>query len=87
VRRPIVVAPAWAARLAARAAVAVAERTGKPPLATPASVAIMARELRADCGKAVRELGIPQTPVSVALRDAFAWWTREGYMPEISRQL
>ncbi|HEX4458047.1 MAG TPA: NAD-dependent epimerase/dehydratase family protein, partial [Polyangia bacterium] len=84
VRRPIVVAPAWAARLAARAAVAVANRTGKPPLATPASVAIMARELRADCGKAVRELGMPQTPVSVALRDAFAWWTREGYMPEIS---
>jgi dihydroflavonol-4-reductase len=80
VRRPIVVAPFWAARAAATAALAVADRVGRPPLLTPAAVAIAALELRADCQKAVRELGLPQTPLATALRDAFAWWTREGYL-------
>jgi dihydroflavonol-4-reductase len=79
VRRPVVVAPFWAARAAARAAVAVAERVGKAPLFTPAAVAIAERELRADCTKAVRELGLPQTPIATALRDAFAWWAEHGY--------
>ena len=30
-----------------------------------------------DSGKAIRELGLPQTPIEVALRDAFAWY-RDG---------
>jgi dihydroflavonol-4-reductase len=80
VRRKILVAPFWAARAAARAAVAVAERLQRPPLFTPQAVAIAERELRADCRKALDELGLPQTPIETALSDAFVWWRREGYL-------
>jgi dihydroflavonol-4-reductase len=80
-RRPIVVAPLAAARAAARGALWWSERiSGKPPLFTPASVAIADLELRADCSKAVRELGLPQTPIETALRDALEWFTRHGYV-------
>lgn len=32
-----------------------------------------------DPGKAVRELGLPQTPVRVALRKAVEWYRSHGY--------
>jgi dihydroflavonol-4-reductase len=86
-RRRVLVAPTWAARAAAHAALAVANRIGRPPLITPAAVAIAERELRADCTKAVVELGLPQTPLATALRDAFAWWMREGYLPEMTKEM
>ena len=31
--------------------------------------------------KAVRELGLPQTPVDVALYDAVEWFVAHGYAP------
>jgi dihydroflavonol-4-reductase len=31
--------------------------------------------------KAVRELGLPQTDVRIALRDAAAWFMAHGYVP------
>jgi len=80
VDRPIVVAPFSAARLAARAAVWYAERVSGRALITPAAVAIAERDLTADCSKAVRELGLPQTPIETAVRDAAAWFEREGYL-------
>ena len=81
-RRPIVTVPLPAARLAAHAAVRLAERTGRAPLLTPAAVAIAALGLAADCGKAVRELGLPQSPIDDALADAFAWFAANGYLPD-----
>jgi dihydroflavonol-4-reductase len=73
-RRRVVVAPWTVARVAARAAVAAAELTGKPPLITPAAVAIAELGLAADCAKAVRELGLPQTPIDDALAEALEWF-------------
>jgi dihydroflavonol-4-reductase len=32
-----------------------------------------------DCSKAIRELGLPQTPVEVALEKAVKWFQRHGY--------
>jgi len=32
-------------------------------------------------GKAVRELGLPQTPARVALRKAVEWYRSRGYAP------
>jgi dihydroflavonol-4-reductase len=79
-RRVVVEAPYRAARVVARGARAWADRVSRrPPLLTPASVAIAELGLAADCAKAVRELGMPQTPIEVALRDAFAWFSRHGY--------
>ncbi|MCB0735167.1 MAG: NAD-dependent epimerase/dehydratase family protein [Flavobacteriales bacterium] len=34
-----------------------------------------------DCGKAVRELDMPQTPIEDAIREAVAWFNKEGYLP------
>jgi dihydroflavonol-4-reductase len=82
VDRRVIVAPPSLAKVAARAAVAAAELTGKPPLITPAAVEIAGRGLAADCNKAVRELGLPQTPVDDALADALAWFARNGYLGE-----
>jgi dihydroflavonol-4-reductase len=81
-RRPIVRAPLGLARWAARGAVLAANWSGKPPLLTPAAVAIAELGLAADCGKAVAELGLPQTPIDVALRDSLDWFARNGYVTD-----
>ncbi|MFH1537502.1 MAG: hypothetical protein ABIH66_00990 [bacterium] len=52
----------------------------RPPLTTPAVARIMAKGLRADCSKAVRELGIPQNPIPDAIRDALVWFAEHGYI-------
>src|SRR6185503_8816647 len=69
--RPVLTAPLWADRVGGRA-----------PLITAEAVAIAERGLAADCSRAVRELGMPQTPLDVALRDALAWFAREGYIKD-----
>ncbi len=35
-----------------------------------------------DPGKAIRELGLPQTPVEKALSDAVTWFTENGYVTQ-----
>jgi dihydroflavonol-4-reductase len=35
--------------------------------------------------KAVRELGLPQTPADEALRDAVTWFVDRGYAPRPAR--
>jgi dihydroflavonol-4-reductase len=79
--RRIVEVPFAVARAASHIALAWSDHVSRrPPLLTPASVAIMERGLEADCAKAVRELGLPQTPIETALADALAWFAREGYL-------
>lgn len=77
----IVVAPFVAASIVARGLQLVADRlTRRPPLFTPQAVRIAKLGLRADCTKAVRELGMPQSPIERAVADAMAWFAREGYL-------
>lgn len=52
----------------------------KPPLFTPTMVEMSGLGLRADCSKAVRELGLPQTPLKVCVRDALVWFARNGFI-------
>jgi len=49
--------------------------------ATPEKVRLARRYEFFDPGKAVRELGLPQTPARVALRKAVAWYRAHGYAP------
>lgn len=80
-RKRIMVAPFCVADAAARGMRLVADRvTKKAPLFTPEAVAIAKLGLRADCSKAVRELGMPQSPVETAVADAMEWFAREGYL-------
>lgn len=51
------------------------------PAATPDKVRLSRRYEFFDPGKAVRELGLPQTPARVALRKAVEWYRSNGYAP------
>ena len=80
IERRILSIPPRLARVAARAAVAAAELTGRPPLLTPAAVAIAELGLAADCSRAFDELGLPRSPIDHALADALTWFARNGYL-------
>jgi dihydroflavonol-4-reductase len=51
------------------------------PAATPEKVRLSYRYEFFDPGKAIRELGLPQTPVREALREAVEWYGAHGYAP------
>ncbi|MCC6994422.1 MAG: SDR family oxidoreductase [Deltaproteobacteria bacterium] len=79
VRRPVLSVPLPIAGAAARVALTIADRvTRRAPLITPAAVEIARLGLAADCSRAVRELGLPQTPMEIALRDALRWFAQHG---------
>ncbi len=78
-RKPILVAQMGVASAAAHGMKLWADRvTHRPPLFTPAAIRIARRGLRADCTKARDELGMPQTPIEIAVNDALEWWSRAG---------
>jgi dihydroflavonol-4-reductase len=51
------------------------------PAATPEKVRLSRRYEFYDASKAVRELGLPQTPAREGLRQAVAWYRANGYAP------
>ena len=53
----------------------------RAPAATPEKVRLSRRYEFFDPGKAVRELGLPQTPAREALRKAVEWYRTHGYAP------
>jgi len=55
---------------------------GRVPAATPDKVRLARRYEFFDPGRAVRELGLPQTPARVALRKAVEWYLANGYAPD-----
>lgn len=83
VRKPIVEVPAAVAEAAALPMLWYADRVShRAPLLTPSAVAIGRLGLRANAAKAVRELGLPQTPIETAVRDALAWFAARGYIKD-----
>ena len=58
---------------------AVAAVTQKPPLTTPGWVKVGSHYSFWNSSKAVRELGLPQTPVRESLKKAIAWFREKGY--------
>lgn len=57
----------------------LARITGKEPLIPLAGVQMAAKFMFFDSAKAVRELGLPQTPVKDALERAVEWFRGNGY--------
>jgi dihydroflavonol-4-reductase len=53
--------------------------TRREPLASRTAVRMAAKRMFFDPAKAIRELGLPQTPVDEALRDAVDWFWAHGY--------
>jgi dihydroflavonol-4-reductase len=77
---PRVKIPHWMALAAAHAGEALAFFTGRPPKAPLAGVRMAKYKMWFDPSKAIRELGLPQTPVKQALADAVEWFRAHGYV-------
>jgi len=59
----------------------VARRTGRAPRVPLTGVRMARKRMYFSAEKAVQELGLPQTPVEDALRDAVDWFVANGYAP------
>jgi dihydroflavonol-4-reductase len=53
--------------------------TGRPPLVAVDAVRMAKKRMFFDAGRAVRELGLPQSPAEDALGRAVAWFRQHGY--------
>lgn len=72
--------PYGIALAAAHANEAVSRLTGMPPKAPLAGVRMARYKMFFNPAKAIRELGLPQTPPRQALADAVAWFCANGYV-------
>jgi dihydroflavonol-4-reductase len=72
--------PYWFAMRVAEVSEHIAFFTGKPPQATLAGVRMARHKMWFNPGKAVRELGLPQTPPEQAFADAVGWFRANGYV-------
>ncbi|ABA20842.1 3-beta hydroxysteroid dehydrogenase/isomerase [Trichormus variabilis ATCC 29413] len=53
---------------------------GKPPSVPIDGVRMAQQTMYYDASKAVKELGLPQSPVDIALKDAVNWFVSQGYV-------
>ena len=70
-------AVAW---LAAAGMEGVSRLTRRAPAVPLTAVRMARKRMYFSADKAVRELGLPQTPAETALSDAVAWFTEHGYV-------
>jgi dihydroflavonol-4-reductase len=77
--------PYAAAWLAAVGMEGVSRLTGRPPRVPLTAVRMARKRMHFSAAKAVRELGMPQTPVLDALADAVRWFVEQGYVPRPPR--
>jgi dihydroflavonol-4-reductase len=79
VRGPRMQVPYTVALAAAHVAECIAALTGRPPKAPLGGVRMARYKMYFDPSKAIRELGLPQTPPREGLAEAVAWFRQEGY--------
>ena len=72
--------PYTVALMAAHVDETLAKLTGKPPKAPLAGVRMAKYKMFFNPAKAIRELGLPQTPPRQALADAAEWFKAHGYV-------
>jgi dihydroflavonol-4-reductase len=77
VRAPRTRIPYFVALLAAYVDESLAFVTGNPPKAPLAGVRMAKYKMFFNPAKAIRELGLPQTPPRQALADAVEWFRKE----------
>ncbi len=81
VRAPKVRIPIWGALGAAYADEFTCGKILKRPPRIPIAAVKTARKFRHfDCSKAIRQLGLPQTPIEESLRKAVLWFRQNGYV-------
>ncbi|MFQ5897486.1 MAG: hopanoid-associated sugar epimerase [Candidatus Methylomirabilia bacterium] len=74
---------AW---LAALTMEGVSRLNGRPPRASLTAVRMAKKRMFFDPSKAVKELGLPTSPVEQALEDAVQWFVSHGHAPAPPRQ-
>jgi dihydroflavonol-4-reductase len=79
VKAPAVKLPRLAVLPLAYANYWFANLTGQPPRIPLEGVKMAKYNMHYDCSKAIRELGLPQTPPEVALDKAVRWFRVHGY--------
>jgi dihydroflavonol-4-reductase len=72
--------PHWLALRVAEVSEGIAYFTGKAPQATVAGVRMARHKMWFSPAKAIRELGLPQTPPDQAFTDAITWFRANGYL-------
>ncbi len=77
---PKIKIPYWLAVRIAEISEYVAFFTGRPPRAPMAGVRMARYKMWFDPSKAIRQLGLPQTPPEQAFADAVAWFRANGYV-------
>lgn len=81
VRAPRMRIPLWAALAAAYVDEAISGSILRRHPGIPVAAVKAAREFRYfDCSRAVRELGMPQTPVEEGFKKAIRWFKENGYV-------
>ncbi len=76
---PRVRLPHWIPLVASAVDSSVSRVTGRRPALAMDAVKLARHKMFFDSGKALRELGLPQTPVEDALRRAVTWFETHGY--------
>jgi len=79
-RSPKIKIPYWFAARVAEVSEYAAFFTGKEPRATQAGVRMARYKMWFNPQKAIRELGLPQTPPKQAFADAVEWFRANGYV-------
>lgn len=77
---PAVRLPHWVPLAAAAVDTLASRLTGRQPRVPLEGVRMSRHTMFFDAGKAIRELGLPQTPVEEALNRAVAWFRENGYV-------
>lgn len=77
---PKIKIPYWAAYRVAEINEMISFVTGKPPRAPVGGVKMAKNKMWFNPGKAIRELGLPQTPPRQAFTDAIQWFRLNGYL-------
>ena len=77
--------PYFVALSAAHVDELVSKISGKPPKAPLAGVRMAKYKMFFNPSKAIKELGLPQTPPQQALADAVEWFRANGYVKEQNR--
>jgi dihydroflavonol-4-reductase len=80
IRAPRVRIPYFVALGAAHANEMISAMTGKPPKAPLAGVRMARYKMFFNPARAIRELGLPQTPSRQALADAVSWFRENEYV-------
>ena len=63
----------------ARVAEFISKFTGKAPITTYKNTLFALQHCYVDPSKAIEELGLPQTPIKIAITDSVAWFRENGY--------